>query len=144
MDVGFTPMHSHRTPDVALWDHYRALREQWAHEDTLVNHRVVWLILSEGLLFRAYGTASSAKLHWLIFGFPFFGMAVATLTGVGIFTAYAATDEIRRTFESSGLERLCRLTPDAHSAHRGQWAAQGLPFVFGAFWLLALAGSLVG
>ena len=136
-----------QTATTADWDLYRALREQWTHEDNLVNHRLMWLmwlILSEGLLFTAYGTVSSAKLHWLIFGFPFFGMAVATLTGVGIFTAYAATDEIRRTFESSGLERLCRLTPDAHSAHRGQWAAQGLPFVFGAFWLLALAGSLVG
>jgi hypothetical protein len=25
-------MHMHRTPDVALWDQYRALREQWTHE----------------------------------------------------------------------------------------------------------------
>ena len=124
------------------WDLYRALREQWTHEDDLVNHRLMWLILSEGLLFTAYGTVSSAKLHWLVFGFPFFGIAVAALIGVGIFTAYAATDEIRRSFDAAGLERLCGLTPDSRSAHRGQWAAMGLPFVFGVFWLLALAGSL--
>lgn len=54
------------------WDLCRALREQWTHEDNLVNHRLMWLILSEGLLFTAYGTLSTAKLHWLVFGFPFF------------------------------------------------------------------------
>ena len=131
-----------RMATAADWDLYRALREQWTHEDNLVNHRLMWLILSEGLLFTAYGTVSSAKLHWLVFGFPFFGIAVAALIGVGIFTAYAATAEIRRTFDAAGLERLSRLTPDIRSAHRGQWAAQGLPFVFGAFWMLALAGSI--
>ncbi len=29
-------MHTHRAPDVALWDHYHALREQWTHEDHLI------------------------------------------------------------------------------------------------------------
>ena len=45
------------------WELYRALREQWTHEDNLVNHRLMWLILSQGLLFTAYGTLSTAKLH---------------------------------------------------------------------------------
>ena len=31
-------MHTHRTPDVALWDQYRALREQWTHEDMPVSY----------------------------------------------------------------------------------------------------------
>ncbi len=131
-------------PQPADWELYHALREQWTHEDDLVNHRLMWLILSEGLLFTAYGTVSSAKLVWLVFGFPFFGMAVAGLIGVGIFTAFAATDEVARVFDTAGLARLCNLTPDHRSGHRGKWAAQGLPFVFGAFWLLALAGSLAG
>lgn len=124
------------------WEHYRALREQWTHEDNLINHRLMWLILSEGLLFTAYGTVSSARLHWLVFGFPFFGITVAALIGVGIHTALEAADEIRRTFDATTLGELCRLTPDSRRAHRGRWSAQGLPFVFGLFWLLALAGSL--
>lgn len=133
--------HQARLPD---WDLYRALREQWTHEDNLVNHRSMWLILSEGLLFTAYGTVSSAKLRWLQLGFPFFGIAVAALIGVAISTAFAATTEIRRSYELAGLESLCALTPDARTTHRGQWATQGLPFVFGAFWLLALAGLFFG
>ena len=38
----FTPMQTHRTPDVALWDHWRALREQWTHEDNLVAQPVTF------------------------------------------------------------------------------------------------------
>lgn len=123
------------------WDMYRALREQWTHEDNLVNHRLMWLILSEGLLFTAYGTLSTAKLHWLVFGFPFFGMAVAAVIGVSIYAALAATDEISQQYEALGLARLCRLTPSQHVGNRGKWAAQALPFVFGALWLLAMAGA---
>jgi hypothetical protein len=124
------------------WDLYRAYREQWTHEDNLVNHRLMWLIMSGGLLFTAYGTQSGGHVKWLIFGFPFFGMAIATLIGVGIFTALSATDELRRQFDSAVLSQLCSLTPVSHSLHRGRWAAQALPFVFGALWLLALANSL--
>ena len=129
------------SPPPPDWDLYRALREQWTHEDNLVNHRLMWLILSEGLLFTAYGTLSSARLHWLVFGFPFFGMAVAGVIGVSIFAALAATEEIRRQFDDAGLNRLCSLTPSRHIGSRGKWAAQALPFVFGALWLLALLGA---
>jgi hypothetical protein len=136
-------MQTHRTPDVALWDHWRALREQWTHEDNLVHHRMSWLIMSEGLLFTAYGTQSGAHARWLILGFPFFGAAVAALIGVGIYTALGATDGIKKQFELAGLADLCSLAPASHVANRGRWAAKSLPFVFGALWLLALASSLV-
>ena len=137
-----TPMPQSTTPHpLPDWDLYRALREQWTHEDNLVNHRLMWLILSEGLLFTAYGTLSTAKLHWLVFGFPFFGMTVAAVIGVSIFAALAATDEIARHYEAAGLGRLCSLTPSQRIGNRGKWAAQALPFVFGALWLLAMAGA---
>ena len=135
-------MHTHRTPDVALWDQYRALREQWTHEDNLVHHRMSWLLLSGGLLLTAYSNLAAAAATWLRIGFPFFGMAVAALIGVGIYTALAATDEIKRQFDSAGLADLCPLAPASHIANRGRWAAKAMPFVFGAMWLLALFGRL--
>jgi hypothetical protein len=138
----FTPMHTHRTPDVALWDQYRALREQWMHEDNLVHHRMSWLLISEGLLLTAYNTMGAPAANWLHLGFPYFGIALAALIGVGIFTALAATDEIRRQYEEAGLADLCSLAPATHVAHRGRWAAKAVPFVFAALWLLALASSL--
>jgi hypothetical protein len=103
---------------------------------------VSWLIVSEGLLFTAYGAQSAPKLSWLVLGFPAFGVAVAALIGVGIFTALGATDEIKKQFELAGLTALCHLAPASHVANRGRWAAKSLPFVFGALWLLALASSL--
>lgn len=123
------------------WDLYRALREQWTHEDNLINHRLMWLILSNGLLFTAYGTLSSAKRQWLVLGFPFFGLAVAAVIGVSIFAALSATEQISRKYEEAGLVSLCSLTPSSNIGIRGKLAAQCLPFVFGALWLLAMAGA---
>ncbi|MFM2069190.1 MAG: hypothetical protein RLZZ584_4099 [Pseudomonadota bacterium] len=125
----------------ADWDLYRALREQWTHEDNLVNHRLMWLILSQGLLFTAYGTLSTAKLHWLVFGFPFFGMTVAGVIGVSIYAALEATAEITRQYHASGLDRLCPLTPSPHTGLRGALAARAVPFVFGGLWVLAMLGA---
>jgi hypothetical protein len=123
------------------WELYRALREQWTHEDNLVNHRLMWLILSQGLLFTAYGTLSTAKLHWLVLGFPFFGLAVSAVIGVSIFAALAAIEEVSRQYEDAGLNALCNLSPGRNTGSRGKLAAQTLPFVFAALWLLALAGA---
>jgi hypothetical protein len=53
---------------------------------------------------------STAKLHWLVFGFPFFGMTVAGVIGISIYAALEATDELTRQFEVSGLARLARRT----------------------------------
>ncbi len=132
-------MQTHRTPDVALWDHWRALREQWTHEDTLVNHRVSWLILSEGLLFNAYRAQAGMADHWLTMAFPFFGTLVAALLGAGIYAAMAATQDVRRQFDDAGLGDLCPLAPAGRLAQQGRWAARALPFVFGAMWIVAAA-----
>lgn len=141
---GFTPMHTHRTPDVALWDQYRALREQWTHEDMLVGQRITWLILAEGLLLNAYVTLGSKATGWLGFMFPLFGIAVAAVIGVGVFTALRAMDQVRAEHERSCLADLCSLAPEVHLARRGRWAPKALPFVFGAMWVLALVGVLGG
>jgi hypothetical protein len=123
------------------WELYRALREQWTHEDNLINHRLMWLILSQGLLFTAYGTLSTAKLHWLVLGFPFFGMVVSAVIGVSIFAALAAIDELSAQYESASLHALGDLWPGRRHLLRGKLAAQALPFVFGALWLLAMLGA---
>jgi len=119
------------------WDHYRALREQWTHEDNLVNHRTTWLILSEGLLFTAYGSLVSAKTTWFIYSFPLFGIAIAAVIGVSIYAALAATDDIKTRFDKADLGRHCRLAPKGLTRQRGKWAARALPFFFGLLWMLA-------
>jgi len=41
------------TSSLPDWERHRALREQWTHEDNLVDHRLMWLILSQRLLYTA-------------------------------------------------------------------------------------------
>jgi hypothetical protein len=135
-------MHTHRTPDVALWDQYRALREQWTHEDMLVGQRVTWMILAEGLLLNAYVSLGAKTDGWLGVLFPLFGIAVAVVIGLGVYTALRATDDVHAEYERSGLADLCQLAPETHLARRGRYAPKLLPYVFGAMWLLALAGNL--
>jgi hypothetical protein len=135
-------VQTHRTPDVALWDQYRALREQWTHEDMLVGQRITWLILAEGLLLNAYVALGAGTAGWLGYVFPLFGIAVAAVIGVGVFTALRATDQVRAEYERSGLADLCALAPEVHLAQRGRWAPKALPFVFAAVWLLALLGGV--
>jgi hypothetical protein len=124
------------------WDLYHALREQWTHEDNLVNHRLMWLILSQGLLFTAFGTLTIDKHRWLVIGFPAFGMAVALVIGISIFAALDSARAIEVEYQRAGLERLCHLTPPSRTAHRGSWASKALPFVFGTLWVLAAAGLI--
>ena len=58
-------MHTHRPPDVALWDHDRAPREQWTHGDHLGNQRMGWLIWSEGLSSSPTApTRATASTRW--------------------------------------------------------------------------------
>ena len=123
------------------WNLYHVLREQWMHEDNLVNHRAMWLILAQGLLFTAYGTLSTARLDWLVFAFPFFGMAVSVLVGVSIFAAIDAAEEVRERYDQAGLDGLYGLVPRRRLKARGKWAAQALPFVFCGLWLLAMLGA---
>ena len=79
---------------------------------------------------------------WLGFVFPAFGITVAALIGVGVFTALRASGQVRVEYERSGLADPCPLAPEVHLARRGRWAPKALPFVFGAMWLLALAGAV--
>jgi hypothetical protein len=104
---------------------------------------VNWLILCEGLLFTAYGAHTAHTITWLALGFALFGIVVAARTGVGVFTALDASQQIRQEFERCGLPDLCSLAPPSHIAERARWAAEALPFVFGAMWVLAMTSALL-
>jgi hypothetical protein len=126
-------------PDVQDWNLYRALREQWTHEDNLINQRLMWLNLSQGLLFTAFGTLTNTQARWLTYGFPLFGIAVAFVIALSVAAARSAAEDIERRFHAAGLDALCELRPRSATPH-GSLAARMLPFVFGALWVLAMFG----
>jgi hypothetical protein len=126
----------------ADWDLYRALREQWTHEDNLANHRVMWLTLSQGLLLTAFGSIlPAAGFRGLMIGFPIFGIVVSAVIGLSIYAAVGATHALKQQYDEAGLNQLCAIAPDGRSRFMGNMAARALPFVFVTVWVLALVGA---
>ena len=139
MDAPREKLSSTRITD---WENYRALREQWVHEDDLVHYRMIWLILSQGLLLTSYDTLSANDARWIALGVPFFGLALAALIGTGIYAALASAAEIGRRYKEAGGPSVPGLAPDRRVRARGDWATRALPFIFGALWLLAFVAAL--
>jgi hypothetical protein len=83
---------------------YEDLREKWTHEDDLINHRITWLLLSQTLLFTAYGiflqTASQpdhlASVDKLIPVIPLIGFAVSIIIMWSIGAALASMRFLRK------------------------------------------------
>ena len=128
--------------EAANWDLYRALRDQWTHEDNLANHRVMWLTLAQGLLLTAYGSISAHR-KFLLIAFPIFGIVVAIVIAISIYAALNSTDVIRRQYEKAGLNQLCPIAPPGFTRSLGNLAARLLPFVFIAVWVLALIAAII-
>jgi len=59
-----------------LWKYAAVIRELIQHENTITNHRLMWMLIVEGILFA--GAASFWKIHWA----PF-----VIIAGLGIVTA---------------------------------------------------------
>lgn len=128
----------------ANWDLYRALREQWTHEDNLANHRVMWLTISQGLLLTVFGSVLPMIHRWFVMvGFPIFGMVVSSVIGISIYASLNATDSIRKQYDQAGLNQFCSLAPSGRTRFLGNLAARSLPFVFLIVWVLALIAALV-
>jgi len=125
------------------WDLYRALREQWVHEDNLINHRMTWLILSNGLLLTAYGLLLKDGVRLLVLSIPAIGMFLSFVVGAAIYAALAAMHDVRRRFMRTGLESLCHLSPDGPPRRQGKWAAYALPVFFFLLWGATLFASHV-
>ena len=126
------------------WDLYRALREQWTHEDNLANHRVMWLNISQGLLLTAYGSVlPMVQRKTMMILFPIFGMVVAATIGISIYAALDATNTIKKQYEQAGLDQFCNIAPAGRTRFMGNLAARSLPFVFATVWLLALIGAIL-
>ena len=127
----------------AGWDLYRALREQWTHEDNLANHRVMWLNISQGLLLTAYGSVlPMVHRKVMMILFPVFGIVVAATIGISIYAALGATHALKQQYEQAGLNQLCPIAPDGRTRFMGNLAARALPFVFVTVWVLALIGAI--
>lgn len=120
------------------WQLYRALREQWVHEDDVINFRITWLILSETLLFTAYAVLVEDHRTQLVRGLPVFGIILALVVGISIFAAIFAMEDGRQEFDDRNVKSVCRLAPKNLIRRHGMWAASSLPSFFVALWIFVM------
>ena len=132
--------------DELNWSRYRALREQWTHEDNLINHRITWLILSQGLLLTAYcvllqsstAPAAPSEAVRLVQWVPWAGIGLSVAISVGIIAAINAMDDVKDRYNSEFPSKPFPLFPDKSHIFSGALPAKLLPLFFIGLWVVAL------
>lgn len=118
---------------------YEDLREKWTHEDDLINHRITWLLLSQTLLFTAYGiflqTASQpdhlASVDKLIPIIPFIGFLICIIIMWSILTALVTMRCLRKQNE--------KIVAKSNTGIGGFLPPILLPIVFLLSWIYVVA-----
>ena len=93
---------------------FELLREQIVHEDTLVNHRLNWLLLSQAFLFAVFTSilTSDKKIdivleNWILFAVAASGIFINISAFIGLRAAYVSLKNLRETwYEANGKEEL--------------------------------------
>jgi hypothetical protein len=123
---------------------YKNLREKWTHEDHLIHHRLSWLLLSQTLLFAAYGAVLKLridlgpscvpdeigiKVESLVQGIPWFGLITSFLILLSVGAAALAMRQLKKDHPEVKLDVA------KYTSRMGLVASLGLPFIFIAAWL---------
>lgn len=127
-------------------------------EDALIDNRVQWLLVSQGLLFTAFGfSVSGAKVatgaqHRVGQVLPWLGLATSLLLLLSIVAAFATAAEARHTLQVLYLKSVDEPTRQRHrrlsaypQASRRSWhffagfaAPLLLPVAFAIGWLVLI------
>lgn len=91
---------------------YLAAREKWVHEDQLINHRLTWLLVSQTLLFAAYGALLNtrcdvlflSKISKILDVLPLLGIGIALVLLLSILAACHALRILRNNKDSFQLQ----------------------------------------
>lgn len=133
------------------------IRNEIAHEFTLLNGRVIWLASCQSFLITAFVLAlsSSAIYHagWLAqFLLPLLGFSLCILVLPGIVAAHSTVRfwlEKQHTLLSQEVHSVMlapitierfRAHPHADRMHRvSLWFSLSLPIIMGVFWMVSFA-----
>jgi hypothetical protein len=148
-----------------IQEHYKLFRDYVEHEDSLIDHRLLWNINIQGFLFATYGFSvqklaevqihsgaqeiiGAQALYWLIGVLPFFGIAVSVWSFLGVIAAQDAIASLTKQWEEIEGEYRKRGSTLALpkligggdlKAHKwGFLAPKSFPWVFVAAWALLL------
>jgi|SRR5208337_3616544 len=124
-------------------EEYVAIREKWAKEDDLINHRLTWLLYSQTILFAAYvvllsidttggSHAHAHKIDRIVLLVPFFGLVLAFILTGGIIAAMVAQHKLNNNPKGFILNVTPVLT------FVGYVTAMAVPLLFLAAWCFVL------
>ena len=89
--------------DISLESTYKYVRDYIVHEDSLINFRLNWLLVIQGLLFAAYGLSiresSLANIHEFRKVISFVGTTTCILIFLSIFSAVIAIKNLEAFWE---------------------------------------------
>jgi hypothetical protein len=134
---------------------YETYRKRIVEEDTLINHRMSWMIFSESIMFVLFGAAERAKEHAVI---PFlhippsplfmiaistFGLLIAVISLRSIGAAQEEIYELCREYDNKQPDAhdsklLPKLTGQDRNHYAGHLLPNVLPTLIIAIWLVAL------
>ncbi len=117
-------------------------REKWTHEDKLINHRLGWLLVSQSILFAAYGSvlrdsepgAVEARIL-LSFFLPLLGLATSWFIYMGISAAGDALNILDEKYEGVSVSR--------ETTASALFCAEALPVSFIFAWCLSFLWAIV-
>ncbi len=124
---------------------YDDIRSKWVHEDNLVNQRITWLLVSQGLLFAGYGGAlgilgddciSSNKIaNLFIQNVPYLGAGLSILSMIGVVMGLLAQEVLRKKNEDVRAFQDGNEFIVASLIRRLAWIMSvGIPIAFIIFW----------
>jgi len=119
---------------------YSNSRNLWHHEDILINHRLTWLGVTEGLLFGAFGFAgiqqTSEKILQLQSLISYIGLGTSIAIFAGIFAAIISQFIIKNRYQwpKYGVTGFTTIV--------GWITALSLPSAFVIAWSVLLANAI--
>ncbi len=124
-------------------DLYLALRDKWVHEDDLLDQRISWLLLSQTLLFAAYGvfmqvtkdSPYARKAGQLLMWIPWFGIALICNIFIAIIAAISAQYQVN----TEGSRQGYKVNVGGGLTWLGYIPPIALPVLFIVAWLIAIA-----
>lgn len=125
-------------------DQFQIIRDKWIHEDNLINNRLNWLLVSQSMLFAAYGVfltvpADSqwlAKVKTLIQWMPIFGVIMTILVSCSIYAALLAQRSLMTTQDASSLNGIYSVNTLSGVDWFGHAPAIILPLLMGFVWVV--------
>jgi hypothetical protein len=144
-------------------ERYQAVRAYITHEDSLINNRLTWLLVSQGLIFGAFSGLfvpisnlvfkleekcdSNALISTLInlqffqFILGILGLSIVCVCYVSINAALLSIDEIKNKFNHlAAATKLPELTGGGSegAVRMGAISSSGIPIVLGCVWIVVI------